>query len=267
MERKRNILTKIKLAENELHLWLVKPEMITDKTLLDSYYPLMNKQEAIQQKRFIFKQNQHQYLITRALVRTVLSRYCNLPPAELCFEKNRHGKPEISSLHKQKSLRFNLAHTDGQIICGVVLDHDLGVDVENESRKSETTAIAHRFFSVNEIENLDKQPQDKQRSRFFDFWTLKESYIKACGLGLAIPLNHFHFDLTQDNKIGISFISARDDQPDSWQFWLLQTDPTHKIAISLRCGIQDRKYKLMLREIVPLQSEKIVSSHLLRSSG
>ncbi|MCP4297231.1 MAG: 4'-phosphopantetheinyl transferase superfamily protein [Proteobacteria bacterium] len=259
--------SKLTISSDEIHLWFVNPEQITDPKLLDAYYPLLSEEEKVRQKRFIFEKHQHQYLITRALVRTVLSKYCDVAPQDWKFGKNSYGRPFIDEVHNQNSLRFNLTHTDGLIVCALTLDKDLGVDVEDEFRKSETTGIAHRFFAPEEVQNLNEQPQNEQKSRFFDFWTLKESYIKACGMGLAIPLGHFSFDLSQKSKIGISFVTERKDNPGDWQFWLFKPNPLHKVAVGIRCDVCEKKYHLTMRSTVPFQSDEIVSYPLLRGQA
>ena len=69
----------------------------------------------------------------------------------------------------------------------------MGVDVEDTERSGETVEIADQFFSPLEAAALRALPADRQRARFFDYWTLKEAYIKARGMGLAIPLEQFSF--------------------------------------------------------------------------
>lgn len=60
--------------------------------------------------------------------------------------------------------------------------------------------IADRFFSKEEVEDLYKIKKSERLKYFFDLWTLKESYIKADGRGLNIPLNSFSFRVI-DNEI------------------------------------------------------------------
>ena len=72
---------------------------------------------------------------------------------------------------------------------------DIGVDVECARKPRRVEAIAQRFFSDLEATQLLSLPGDQQQSRFYDLWTLKEAYIKACGMGLAIPPDHMAFQM------------------------------------------------------------------------
>ena len=49
-------------------------------------------------------------------------------------------------------------------------------------------ALARRFFTLSEVQQLDELPAGEQLSAFFRIWTGKEAYLKACGAGLSLPL-------------------------------------------------------------------------------
>ena len=222
----------VTLNPYEVHLWSAVPDEIQDNKLLTFYSQLMTSSERDQYQRFHFAKHRHQYLITRALVRTTLSRYADVAPEQWRFSKNAYGRPEIVYPTTIPPLRFNLSHTDGLIICGVVLQQDLGVDVENLNRSRITPKIAEGFFSTQEIKDLFSIPAPDRLARFFDYWVLKESYIKAVGMGLSLSLKQFTFHLNE--SIRISFHSSWHDDPNNWQFWLLQLTAQHRIAISVR---------------------------------
>ncbi|MEA1968719.1 MAG: 4-phosphopantetheinyl transferase, partial [Thermodesulfobacteriota bacterium] len=86
------------------------------------YYGLMTSEERVRCNRFRFARHQHQFTVTRALVRTTLSRYSHLQPHEWRFDKNKYGRPEIKGEQNSLGLRFNLSHTNGLIVCGLIKD-------------------------------------------------------------------------------------------------------------------------------------------------
>ena len=45
--------------------------------------------------RFVFERDRRQFLITRALVRTMLSRYAEVAPRDWRFVTNQYGRPEV----------------------------------------------------------------------------------------------------------------------------------------------------------------------------
>ncbi|WP_437661519.1 4'-phosphopantetheinyl transferase family protein [Sorangium sp. So ce1182] len=241
----------LELAPGVAHLWYVFSDPVRDEALLAAYHRLMAPDEATQQARFLFANNRHEYLLTRALVRTVLSKYAPVAPEAWTFVRNEFGRPSIAGPAGVPPLRFNLSNTHGLIACLVALDRDVGVDVEDTERSSSAMDIADRFFSPSEVRALRAQPSERQRARFFEYWTLKESYIKARGMGLAIPLDHFSFDLDGGPEIGISFDPRLDDDRSAWQFALYRPSGRHTMAAAVRKGA-DPPLSIELRETVPL---------------
>lgn len=241
------------LNRGEAHLWYTLPESLTDPQLLHSYQALMTPEERVRQQRFHFEKGRHEYLVTRALVRTVLSRYAGVDPHEWRFVSNAYGRPEIASPPHLPPLRFNLSHTEGLIVCIVALDREVGVDVENLERPGETVEIADQFFSPTEARALRALPLEAQRQRFFDYWTLKESYIKARGMGVSLPLDQFSFHVETGCPIRISFDPRMKDDPYSWQFDQFQITCQHLISVAIRRGV-DPDLTLTVTHIVPLLS-------------
>lgn len=247
----------LSLPAGEAHLWYVFANEVRDPGLLAAYHRLMCPEEAASQRRFVFEKGRHEYLLTRALVRTVLSRYADVDPAAWTFVRNRWGRPAISGPAGAPRLRFNLSNTDGLIACLVSSACEVGVDVEFLERRGQTVEIADRFFSPFEVDALHRQAPGEQRTRFFQYWTLKESYIKARGMGLAIPLDQFSFHLDEGPTIQISFGDALDDDPQSWQFELFRPSPVHMMAACIRRG---KAPDVQIRRLitVPLAEEERV---------
>lgn len=218
------------LSAGEIHLWLVKPDEITDPILSDRYRDLLDTEEQARLQRLRLPDVRHQYLLTRALVRTTLSRYIALPPSTWRFRPGPHGRPLIVNPEGQ-ALCFNLAHTRGLIACAVTRDAELGVDVEYTLRDTPKIEVANRFFADAEYRNLHALPTDRQSDRFFDYWTLKEAYIKARGLGLACPLGRFAFRLREGEKIILTIDPGLADGGGRWHCRLGRPSTHHRLAL------------------------------------
>jgi 4'-phosphopantetheinyl transferase len=244
-------LPLLPLERREAHLWYVFPKALTDPVLLDAYHDLMCPEERVQQRRFYFEKGRHEYLVTRALVRTTLSRYVKLDPRMWRFAKNAYGRPEIAHPQGILPLGFNLSHTDGLIVCLVALDREVGVDVEDTERPGMTVEIANQFFSPAEVKALQALPVSAQRHRFFEYWTLKEAYIKARGMGVSLPLEQFSFHLKAGRPVRISFDPRLQDDPLSWQFVQFRPTPRHMMAVAIRRGA-DSDLNIRVRQAVPL---------------
>jgi 4'-phosphopantetheinyl transferase len=117
----------------------------------------------------VFGRDRRRFLLTRALVRTMLSRYAAVAPAEWAFITNVHGRPEILDRPRGvPDLRFNLSHTDGLIACAVTIGREVGIDVEHIQRHL-THDIAGRFFAPREVNDLKALPETEQPRAFFDY--------------------------------------------------------------------------------------------------
>ncbi len=226
---------------------------------MDKYHTLLDKEEQLQQKRFHFEKHRHQYLITRAMVRCVLSLYDNsIKPEEWKFKKNRYGKPYIHNTEVKMPLQFNLSHSEGMILLAITNGQEVGIDVEWLLRRGPTQEIAQNYFSPIEVAQLTALPKEHQRNRFFELWTLKEAYIKACGMGLSIPLNQFTFNFSELGTATISFDLQINDQPGLWNFWRIQPNDTHKVALGLKNTGTLKRRSLSFRQIVPMKEVSVV---------
>jgi hypothetical protein len=109
-------------------------------------------------------------------------------------------------------LRFNISHTDGLIACAVTIGREVGVDVETR-RPSLLHDVAGRHFAPREVSDLRSLPELEQDRVFFDYWTLKEAYIKARGFGLALPLGDFAFKLNPPDAPASLVRAGLEDDP------------------------------------------------------
>ena len=115
-----------------------------------------------------------------------------IDPQAICFAAAQHGKPYVTE-PAEAQLPFNVAHTDGLVMCGIGnRSHDLvGIDVEKLDRRTDP-GLANRYFSDPEIRFLENYPSETERpTMFLRIWTLKEAFIKAIGTGLANALGRF----------------------------------------------------------------------------
>ena len=223
----------VPLPDPEAHLWLARPAAFTDPAQLDRLRAMLTDEERARTDRYRFARDLRTSLVTRALVRLTLSRYCEVPPARWRFRTNRHGRPEIAS--PASRLRFNVSHTEGLVVCLVSWGRELGVDAESLRRERRWLDLAERFFAPAEARALREVPAARRALRFLEYWTLKESYVKARGRGLTLPLSGFRFDLPAPAAAGIrvSFTPAVDDDPARWQFSLDRVGPDHLVATAI----------------------------------
>ncbi len=114
------------------------------------------------------------------------------------------GKPYLLGAER---VHFNISHSRGIVICGIS-NREIGVDVERIRPYKES--VVRRVCSETECRYVMETTDESERARrFCRLWTLKESYIKAIGKGLAFPLQEICFDgiCQKDEKEGMGELS------------------------------------------------------------
>ena len=223
----------LSLPVGEAHLWYDLLDPSEDEERIAAARSIVAGDEWVRYERFMFPDGRRQFLATRVLIRSVLSRYASLNPAAWRFTTNAHGRPEMAGPEVALPLRFNLSNAEGMVVCIVSAHHDVGVDVEPLDRRP-ILDVADRYFSRFEVAALRALPAEEQPHRFLEYWTLKESYIKARGLGLAIPLAQFAFDLSDPKRIRVAFDPRLGDDHEAWQFERPMMSPRHMVAVALK---------------------------------
>ena len=123
------------------------------------------------------------------------------------YISGENGKPFFKN---HPEIHFNISHSKSCVICSVS-ENPVGCDTEKIGKAD--LRIAKRFFAekeknfVNSITNTEEQNES-----FYRIWTLKESYIKYTGNGLAQGLASFEFELDDEialydkgNKVNLFF--------------------------------------------------------------
>lgn len=247
-------------SDAQIDLWLTHYQALENSALQSTMRALLSDAERAQENRFHFPDDRLRYLVTRALVRTVLSRYTGLAPKDWSFDQNVYGRPSISAQHRLPALRFNVSHARGLIALAVGHQRELGVDVENLAERQAPVGIAEHFFAASEVADLAALPQAQQHARFFEYWTLKESYIKARGMGLSLPLERFSFHLPPSGPVQLQIDPGLGDDPGRWRFWQCRLAPDYLLAL---CA-DSAEARVTVRMTVPTISETLVETAWLR---
>ena len=181
--------------------------------------------------RFHFERDRQAYVAAHALTRVSLSRSAPRGPDTWRFTTGRHGRPEIEDAMNPSGLRFNLSHTRGLVAVALTRGSDIGVDVELIDPDRLGPEVTDRFFAPAENAHLRSLGAEARTEAAYAFWTLKEAYIKAIGLGLSCPLSAFHFVL---EPLAIHFSDRLDDDPARWLARRFRPTPDHALALAVR---------------------------------
>lgn len=101
-----------------------------------------------------------------------------------------YGKPFLKDC---PGIQFSLSHSGSRVLCALSTGA-VGCDIQQTG--SGNPALADRFFSPAEAAYLKAEGRETD---FYRLWTLKESFVKAVGLGLSLPLKEFTLDLSGES--------------------------------------------------------------------
>jgi 4'-phosphopantetheinyl transferase len=152
---------------------------------------LLAPDEVARASRFHFEDDRRRFVKCRVALRRLLGRYLATSPAEIRFQYENHGKPEIAHPQDSRGLRFNVSNSGGWALIAVGSGSAIGVDIEKIRPLPDLLDIARRFFSVREVQAILAFSEDKRQEAFFACWTRKEAFLKATGMGLSYPLSGF----------------------------------------------------------------------------
>ncbi len=141
--------------------------------------------ELLQQKiiRYHRWQDQHTGLLSYLLLKKVLINQGYTEDCLTQLQKETHGRPFID-----RSIDFNISHSSQYVVCAIGAGIRLGIDIE-EIRMIEVTDFKNY---MTQAQWLDISQPAISYAKFFDYWTIKESVMKADGRGLLIPLVDIH---------------------------------------------------------------------------
>jgi 4'-phosphopantetheinyl transferase len=204
---------------NELHLWrhdLRRYDATVDESEPGALWLSLSGDERARAARFHFARDRNSYVAARGGLRRVLSRYTEIPPADLAFSYGARGKPALVYSGIAPKLAFNVAHSGAYAVYAVGCRRQVGIDVERIRPEVAIEDLAAANFSPKERRALLALSRDERLRRFFALWTCKEAYVKARGEGLFIPLDSFHVVFGRDGSVRLE----AEDGP-----WYLQVFP------------------------------------------
>ncbi|CAM0948159.1 unnamed protein product [Alopecurus aequalis] len=271
-------------SQREVHIWYLCPDELNDQSQLNMYEELLCPTEwdyVVSMKGPTLRKDA---MLSRALLRTTLSRYTDwkIDPKSFEFKKNKFGKPEIlwprDGNIVERPLHFNISHTTSLIACAIAMHAHIGIDIEEKKRNptKNILSLARRYFTPYEVDYLAEiSDSDAQRKEFLKLWTLKEAYVKALGMGFSgAPFSTFSIMLETSEGIRISKApklcndssSGSDHLSENWRFILAELNSSHYMSVcveddSRNQGLEDGPASVGLKvwKTIPFVEDTLVS--------
>lgn len=187
------VKTGLSLNIEDVHLWRADIPGMT--ACVPRWMPMLSADEQMRAGRFHHAVDRNRFVVVRAMLRQILGSYLGKDPQKLSFRYLEKEKPALGEEEMASDIAFNVSHSGEIALLAFGRNREIGVDVEQFRPSTDTQAIAKRFFSPNEQRQLAALAQQEREEGFFRCWTRKESFIKATGKGLSLPLRDFDVSL------------------------------------------------------------------------
>lgn len=191
--------------------------------------------------KFVFKNDFKSSLIGRLMMRKFVHEALDLSYKEVRFLRDEKGKPYLNNT----KISFNVSHQGNfAVFAAEIGDVVLGVDVmkleySGGKKLNEFFRLMTRHFAPNEWAAIKKAGNDKnQIAMFCRHWALKESYVKALGVGITVDLQDISFKI--NTEVLKKDLLVRDTElyikaeKQNWIFEEMLLDDDHCVAVALK---------------------------------
>lgn len=191
-----------KLEKESIHIWQLDLQKLWSSKYY-RYYNLLSSEEIKRAKEFKLKHLRDNYILSRIILRKLLSSYTNTSPEQIIFYRNEFGKPYVSLDEKVK---FNISHSENILVIAIALC-EIGIDIEYINPNFNICEdFLHMTLSEREIANVKMLSGFLQKKLFYSYWTQKESLLKAAGTGLVNDTNKLKINNIYNHYCGKKWI-------------------------------------------------------------
>ena len=132
-----------------------------------------------------------QFTVARAALRTLLSRYLNIPATVIILTEDANGKPRLARQRGSTPLHFNVAHSDELALVAMTLRCEVGVDVERLRTVGHWEEIASRYFHEAESRTILKLLHHDRAAGFSEMLDRQGGRAQGLGPGTAWSARSF----------------------------------------------------------------------------
>lgn len=154
--------------------------------------------------------------------------------AKEVLAKDTRGKPSLTKQIKDKlgPWEISITHTDEIGAIAFAHNNSIGLDIENCLYQRDWEKLRDRVFTATENKQLNQHLPTCGYNLFNQLWTVKESYLKMTGMGLANQLLKTNFEFSIGKKKELQVRSADCffsylPLPDPWVGSLASQKPLH----------------------------------------
>ncbi|XP_018418690.1 PREDICTED: L-aminoadipate-semialdehyde dehydrogenase-phosphopantetheinyl transferase [Nanorana parkeri] len=195
--------------------------------------------------QFVFTRDAKAAMAGRLLMRKLIAEKLHIPWDRIHLERTVKGKPFLASgvPHELPNFNFNVSHQGDYAVLAAEPELQVGVDImktdfPGSGSTEEFFRLMHRQFTEREWHSIKSMAGDwAQLDMFYRHWALKESFIKAIGVGLGFSLQRIEFEVSPITmEVGKVYTETRmwlDEEPENCFFEEILLDDKHHVAVAL----------------------------------
>jgi phosphopantetheine--protein transferase-like protein len=112
-------------------------------------------------------------------------------PEPIKYEKKAAGKPYL--LPPNEQIYMNWSHSGAYVLLAIA-DREIGVDLQTNG-KVPTNSLVRRVLQPEEQAYYESQKPERKQQLFYEYWALKESFLKTLGTGFHTSLADFQIQM------------------------------------------------------------------------
>ncbi|XP_060129835.1 L-aminoadipate-semialdehyde dehydrogenase-phosphopantetheinyl transferase isoform X1 [Zootoca vivipara] len=207
---------------------------------------LIQPEERERIEQFAFRRDAKAAVAGRLLIRKLIAEKLKIPWNEIKLQRTSKGKPvlanDLSGAHS--SFSFNVSHQGNYAVLAAEPDCQAGIDVTKTSMPGSGSIpdffrIMKRQFTEEEWRAIKSMNSEwLQLDMFHRHWALKESFIKAIGVGIGFDLQRIEFNVSplqlevgKTYKETVMLLDGEEEK--EWSFEETRLDDCHHVAVAL----------------------------------
>lgn len=202
-----------------LNVYYSRVDDLNFRDLSERYWNCLSDERKFSITKYKFEIDKIRSITAEMMLRKALFKDFNISNEEIKFEKTYYGKPRLTN----KDIKFNISHSGNFVVLAISND-DVGIDIE-ERKKYHHDIV--KLFHEKEISIIENNSLNDRVKVFYDYWCLKESYIKFIGKGLSEPLNS-SFIIKEAEKYQVYLI---EDAPIDVEILLIAIHENYSCAV------------------------------------
>ena len=224
-----------------IQVFLATPEALLGRQPVHDALPFLDEQDRSHIARFRFTRDQDIAAASRLLQRLAVAHCARMAPeavGDIRFSNEPGARPVVMAPASAQAFCFSAANTRGMVACAVSATNNLGLDVEEIKEKLAPELVDH-CCTAEERAELWSLPEQERRKAFFQLWTLKESYLKARGIGLEVSPHLIGF-VGSARSVGPLFQAdpGVEPHPAHWHFRTLDAGSGHAAALCIHSALE-----------------------------